>query len=124
MEMITVLKICPGCSPEVISIPHTLEAMQAVVGGSIQAVYPFGDPVAIVCNEEGKVLNMEPNRSIRDPDTGEILDVICGTFFVCGLTDDDFGSLAKEQIQYYTKLFEYPEVFLWNGSNLVVLKIA
>ena len=123
MEMITVLKFCPGCSPEVISIPHTLEAMQAMVGGSIQAVYPFVDPVGIVCNEEGKILNMEPNRAIRDPDTGEILDVICGTFFVCGLTEDDFGSLTGEQTAKYSRLFEYPELFLWDGSSLVVLKM-
>ena len=33
-----------------------LEEMQALVGGYIQAVYPFEDPVAVVCNEEGKNL--------------------------------------------------------------------
>lgn len=105
MTYMTVLKVSPGQRPEVISIPHTLEEMQAVVGGSIQAVYPFEEPVAIICNEEGKLLAMEPNRAIRCPDTGEILDIICGTFFICGLTSDDFGSLTQEQIQFYTKLF-------------------
>lgn len=122
--MITVLKLSPGCRPEVISIPHTLEAMQNLLGGSIEAIYPFEDQVAIVCNEEGKILALEPNRAIRDPDTGEIIDVICGTFFVCGLTEDDFGSLTGEQIAYYSKLFEFPELFLWDGNRLVVLKIA
>ena len=62
-------------------------------------------------------------RILRDPDTGEIMDIICGTFFICGLTTDDFTSLTAKQIQYYTKLFEYPEKFLWNGSQLVVLKM-
>lgn len=123
MKSITVLKVSPGCSPEVISIPHTLEAMQTVVGGSIQAVYPFEDSVAMVCNEEGKVLNMEPNRAIRDRDTGEIQDVICGTFFICGLTEDDFGSLTNAQIAKYSKLFETPEMFLWNGNQLIVLRM-
>ena len=28
-----------------------LEEMQALVGGYIQAVYPFEDPVAVVCND-------------------------------------------------------------------------
>lgn len=122
--MMTVLKLSPGCRPEVISIPHTLEAMQNLVGGCIEAICPFEDQVAIVCNEEGKLLGQEPNRAIRDPDTGEIIDVICGTFFVCGLTEDDFGSLTGEQITYYSKLFEHPELFLWDGNRLVVLKIA
>ena len=60
MKSMTVLKISPLCRPEVISIPHTLEDMQAVVNGPIQAVYPFEDPVAIVCNEEGKLTGEEP----------------------------------------------------------------
>ena len=121
--MMTVLKLSPGCKPEVISIPHTLEAMQNLVGGSIEATYPYQDQVAIVCNEEGKILALEPNRAIRDPDTGEIIDVICGTCFVCGLTEDDFGSLTGEQIAYYSKLFEFPELFLWNGNRLIVLEM-
>lgn len=122
--MMTVLKLSPGCKPEVICIPHTLEEMQRLVGGYIEAIYPFEDRVAIVCNEEGKILGLEPCRAIRDPDTGEIIDVICGTFFVCGLTEDDFGSLTGEQIEYYSKLFEFPELFLWNGNRLVVLKMV
>ena len=124
MKAITVLKVSPGCSPEVISIFHTLKEMQNIVGGSIESLYPFEDPVAIVCNEEGKILGMEPNRAIYDPDTGEIVDVICGTFFVCGLTEDDFGSLTDEQIAKYSKIYETPELFLWDGSQLVILKMA
>ena len=121
MPMMTILKVCPGRVPEVITIPHTLQEMQKVVNGNIQAIYPFEDYVALVCNEDGKLLSLEPNRVVRDPDTGEIIDVICGIFFVCGLTEDDFGSLTKHQLDYYTKLFKYPELFLWNGSQLVVL---
>jgi len=124
MKSITVLKVSPGCRPEVISLLHTLKEMQNIVGGSIEALYPFEDLVAIVCNEEGKILGMEPNRAIYNPDTGEIMDVICGPFFVCGLTEDDFGSLTGEQIAKYSKLLETPEVFLWDGSRLVVLKIT
>ena len=121
MEAITVLKISPGRRPEKITIAHTLEAMQYVVGGSIQAIYPFEDPAALVCNEEGKLLGMEPNRVIRDTDTGEMVEIICGTFFICGLGREDFESLTQQQIQYYARLFEYPEMFLWNGTQLVVL---
>lgn len=38
--MITILKIAPGHKPERVTIPHTLEAMQEIVGGLIQAIYP------------------------------------------------------------------------------------
>ena len=123
MTSMTVLKISPLCRPEVISIPHTLEDMQSVVDGGIEEIYPFTDSIALVCNEVGKIPGMDPNRAIFDPDTGEIVEIICGTFFICGLTTDDFASLTAKQIQHYTKLFEYPEMFLWNGSRLVVLKM-
>lgn len=32
-----------------------LEEMQKAVGGLIQAIYPYEEPVAIVCNEEGLI---------------------------------------------------------------------
>lgn len=35
-----------------------LEEMQALVGGYIQAIYPFPDKAAVVCNEEGKNLGL------------------------------------------------------------------
>jgi hypothetical protein len=69
-------------------------------------------------------IGLEPNRAIYDSDTGDITEVICGSFFICGLSREDFASLTGQQIEYYTKLFEYPEMFLWNGSQLVVLRVA
>ena len=119
----TVLKVMPGRKPERKVIPHTLDAMQRLVCGSIQAIYPYEDMVAIVCNEEGKLLGMEPNRAIRNED-GDIQDIISGTFFVCGLSEDAFCSLTKKQLEYYSNLFHCPEMFLWNGHNLVVLQMG
>ena len=122
MDM-TILEIMPGHKPKRVTIPRTLEAMQEKVGGYIQAIYPYEDPVAIVCNEEGKLLGLEPNRAIRDLDCMEIIDIICGTFFVCGLSEDDFCSLSEAQITYYENLFHCPEVFLWNGTSIIALPI-
>ena len=66
-------------------IPGTLEAMQAIVGGHLQAVYPFRDEaVALVCNEDGKRLGLPHNRPLTN-DRGVPYDMICGTFFLAGL---------------------------------------
>lgn len=119
----TVLKVMPGRKPESITIPHTLDAMQSMVCGYIQAIYPYEDSIAIICNEEGKLLGMEPNRAIRNED-GDILDIICGTFFICGLSSDDFCTLTEEQLNHYSEMFYHPEAFLWNGHHLVVLQMA
>ena len=118
----TILRILPGHKPEIISIPHTLEAMQELVGGHIEALYPFEDPVAVVCNEEGKLLGMDMNRALRHPDTNEVYDIICGPFFICGLSDNDFDSLTEEQIEKYQKMFLYPEIFIKTEHGIIIIE--
>lgn len=44
----TVLAVMPGKAPERRELGGTLRSMQDFVGGTIQAVYPFDDPVAIM----------------------------------------------------------------------------
>ena len=85
----------PGKKPEIKEIDSSLEGLQALVGGYIQAVYPYEDPVGIVCNEEAKLEGLPLNRALRDAD-GEIYDIVAGTFAIVGLTDDSFGSLDGE----------------------------
>lgn len=99
-----VLIVEPMKKPYMKEIPCGLESMQSVVGGYIQAVYPFEDNVAVVCNEEGKLMGLPPNRYLRD-DRNVPYDVICGTFFVAGLSEDSFTSLTKEQAAIYSNMY-------------------
>ena len=47
-----VIYVEPGIDPRLISIPHTLSEMQALVGGMIEVVEPFDDSdVVLVCDE-------------------------------------------------------------------------
>ena len=78
--------------------------MQRLVGGYIQAVYPFDDPVALICNEEGKLLGLPMNRTLRD-ERGVPYDIVCGTFFLAGIAEDDFASLTDRQIEKYTDYY-------------------
>jgi len=50
--------------PKIVKIEKSLEAYQAAVGGYIEVLYPFTDSVGIVCNEEGKMLHLAPNRAL------------------------------------------------------------
>lgn len=43
----------PKKKPTVQNIDDGLEAMQKIVGGTIQAIYPFEEPIALICNDEG-----------------------------------------------------------------------
>ena len=77
-----------------------LKAMQALVGGHIEAIYPYEEPVAIIANEEAKLLGLPYNRPLMD-EHGVPYDIVCGTFFVAGLKEDDFASLTEQQIEKY-----------------------
>lgn len=70
---ISVLLVEPNKYPKMIEIDDTLEAMQEVVGGDIEEYMPFEDEVAIICNEEGKVNGLTPNRAVYgDPQAVEM----------------------------------------------------
>lgn len=106
-----VVLVEPGKPARVEEIELTLENMQETVGGLIQAIYPWEDKVALVCNDEGKIMDLKPNRALAD-DEERIYDIVCGTFFICGLTEDNFGGLTDEQTKSYLKKFRNPQKFV------------
>ena len=119
-KTLDVLLVEPGQYPRMTSIGSDLYSLQKAVGGDIEAIYPYDDPIAIVCAEEGKI-NGEPlNRAIRDEDN-DIVDTIAGTFFVCGLGEEDFASLPKELQEKYEDKFHQPESFLKLGSRIMAI---
>jgi hypothetical protein len=56
-------------------IKGDLESMQELVGGYIEAVYPFEDEVAIVCDEEAELSSKQANRALLD-ERGRLRDII------------------------------------------------
>lgn len=99
-----VLVVEPRKRPYVQEIDGSLASMQKLVGGTIQAVYPFDDAVALVCHDEGKLLNLPYNRFLYNKNH-QPYDVICGTFFVVGVGAEDFQSLTAQQIRKYHEMY-------------------
>ena len=121
-ETITVLVVEPGKRPYTKKTEPGLKSLQREVGGHIEAVYPFPEPVAIVCLESGKLDGCPLNRALRD-ETGAIYDVIAGTFLVVGLTEEDFGSLSPELLQVFTQRFWQPETFVMIDGQLLAVPL-
>ena len=122
----TILLVIPGQQPKKVTIDGNLAAMQRTVGGPIQAIYPFEEPVALICHEEGKLLHLPLNRALRSPDTGEIYDIIAGDFFLCAASPDSehFESLTDDQMERYAQIFRTPELFLSApGGSIIVLPL-
>ena len=79
--------------------------------------YPFEEKVCIVCNDEGKYNGMRPCRAIYGEDK-EMMDISFGPFFICDCSTPNFGSLNKEQLERYKKLFQNPEHFFRVGGEI------
>ena len=118
----TVVACYPGKPAEIISIPNTLQAKQGVVGGYIEAVYPFSDPVAIICNEEGKINGLDLNRALYNEE-GEMFDIVAGPMLVCGLGEEDFTSLQGELLKKYYEMYKHPEAFVRIGQDILAIKL-
>ena len=102
-----VIIVKPFTNPYVANIKGDLESMQKIVGGYIEAIYPFDDEeIALVCNEEGKINGLMPNRFLLDRNNG-ICDFICGDFFLCYAPCDseNFESMPDNLIQKYIDKF-------------------
>lgn len=99
-----ILFVEPGKEAQPAEIQGALKEMQAIVGGQIQALYPWEDSVALICNDEGKLLRLPLNRALED------YDMIAGNFFICGIEGDEFVSLSDPLMIKYQKKFRYPEL--------------
>ena len=110
-----ILIIEPGRHPKEADIPHTLEEMQRIVGGYIEAVYPWPDRVSLVCNEEALYEDSEWNRYITDG------VAIKGTFFVCGLGEENFTGLSPDLMEKYKRLLWNPHLFIRSPRGVSVL---
>lgn len=87
--------------PKVIEIDNTLSSLQEVVKGYIEYTYMNGiEDAAIICNEEGKINGMGPNRDIGN-------DIVFGPFLIVG-DDPNIGenlSLTDDQINKFMEMF-------------------
>lgn len=105
-DKIKILVVEPMKPCEVREIPDTLDAMRQIVGGDIEAVTSLRDASAIVCNENGKLLDLPHNRPLLDESGLLPLDILHGTFFITGVSGEHFVSLTEEQIQRYKDLYD------------------
>lgn len=117
-----VLLIKPGMYPQAVQIGCELEDLQKAVGGDLEAVYPYEEPVALVMHDEGKMIGSELNRALRDQD-GDIYDIIAGDFLVVGLGEEDFSSLSPELMEKFEKQFHQPEMFVRMGRSIMALPL-
>ncbi len=112
-----ILIVEPGRYPRAADIPHTLRAMQEVVGGYIQAIYPWEDRVGLVCDDDGLLKQCRFNRMVGKD------NAIFGTFFICGLNEEDFTDLPDELLIKYERMFHMPEVLARTPGGYIAFPV-
>ncbi len=120
-DKIRVVLVEPGKYAREAEIGTSLSELQEVCDGLIQTFYPFEEMVCIVCNDEGKINGMPLNRAIKDTETGELIDIIAGPFFICDCSTENFGSLSQEQMDRFLEQFKNPERFYRIDGEIVAV---
>ena len=99
------VKVEPGMTPCVVDLGTDLDSLQKAVSigaadqGLIEFVY-LEDNISIICNEEGKLIGLAPNRRLGD-------DILCGVFYVVAENEDgELISLTPSQQEHYARMFE------------------
>ncbi len=115
-----VVLVEPGKLSRIAEIDCSLEGMQKTVGGYIEAIYPYSEDIAIVCNEEGKITGLPLNRAIyiENVKNKEMVDIIAGTFFICDCSGENFASLSEDQLKRYAEKFKFPEHFFRSNERI------
>ena len=107
-KIIKVLKIAPHCKPEIVELVNKLDNLQEAVSEGADSIglieiIPLTDTASLLCNEEGKLIGLEPNRRIG-------YDIICGTFYVVGEDrEGNLTSLSAKDMEFYMNRFAVPE---------------
>lgn len=98
LSKIKVLVVEPQSKPYIAIINNDLESLQAMVGGSIELV-SLSDTTDMICNEEGKLMNLPANRRFGN-------DIIAGRFIIVGSDGGEhFTSISQEDIKSYAQQF-------------------
>lgn len=114
-----ILIVEPGKNAYPAEIKGDLHEMQQIVGGGpIQALYPWTDKAALVCNEEGEIMELPSNRLLKD------IGIIDGPFFICGIEGANFVSLTNQQMVFYKNKFLHPELFFNTRHGIVVKRCS
>lgn len=96
-----VIRKDPGQPPVAAEIDNTLEALQEAVGGYIETV-SFAEGLCIICNEEGRLMGLEPNGWFFGTH-------FVGTVLVAGVDGEEFRGLTDNEIRVLASYMEDEE---------------
>ena len=119
---ITTVKVEPMKEPVIACLKNDLDSLQKAVsiGAPEQGLIEFvwlEDNVSILCNEDGKLIGLEPNRRLGD-------DILCGVFYIVAENDEgELISLTDLQQERYSKMFRDPDLIFKDEVSRTVFSV-
>lgn len=121
MSKLNILVIEPDNKPYLKTIKNELTEFQKIVGGNIEVAYDYEDRnIVYVINDENKINGSEFNKALIH--NHKIFDYICGTFFICGDTGNDFKDISEADAEYYSKRYSQKEILVNCNGKLGVFR--
>lgn len=110
LSIIKVLVVETHSKPYIAVIDNDLEPLQATIGGNIELV-SLSDSADMICNEEGKLMNLPANRRFGN-------DVIAGRFIIVGSDGSEhFTSISQEDMKNY--LLQFSDIEMIDQSEVL-----
>ena len=111
MATIKVLVKDPGKAPVITEVENTLEGLQALIGGNIEAVTKK-DGLVMLVDEEGKLKRLPLNFMDYQLD-----DVIVGRAAFFGTDGDDFADVPEETAKAILEAMPAVDPELWGNRE-------
>lgn len=104
MDGLKCVYITPNHTPVELNLKiNEYEVLKDAVGGLIEITRPFDDDIAIVGNDEAKLIGMQGNRRVGN-------SIYAGPMLIVGDNGgEDFVELTDKQAQRYMEIFAQPE---------------
>ena len=111
MAKIKALVKDPGKAPVITEVENTLEGLQALIGGNIEAVTKK-DGLVMLVDEEGKLKRLPLNFMDYQLD-----DVIVGRAAFLGTNGDDFADVPEETAKAILEALPVIDPELWGNRE-------
>lgn len=115
-----VLFVEPMKHPQKIDIqPELKEYYRILDCDCITATYPWVEPVALVTDDNGLFTDKLFSRYIP-----ELQQAIRGSFFLCGIGEEDFTDLPPDLMEKFKKRFWHPEAFIRTAKGMMTFRLG
>ena len=115
-----VLLVEPMKHPQEIDIQPELEEYYRILDcDCITATYPWVEPMALVTDDNGLFTDKLFSRFIP-----ELQQAIRGSFFLCGIGEEDFTDLPPDLMEKFKKRFWHPEAFIRTSKGMMAFRLA